>query len=86
MKRSPAALGTEQDPVVLAYRIASLLNLTLDGEQQLLEAATRADLLRGLYAALSREVQILQLTGQDCERSQRRSWARPNASISCANS
>ena len=56
-----AALGTEQDPVVLAYRIASLLNLTLDGEQQLLEAATRADLLRGLYAALSREVQILQL-------------------------
>ncbi|MGZ8383425.1 MAG: endopeptidase La [Nitrospira sp.] len=56
-----AALGTEQDPVVLAYRIASLLNLTLDGEQQLLEAATRADLLRGLYASLSREVQILQL-------------------------
>ena len=56
-----AALGTEQDPVALAYRIASLLNLTLDGEQQLLEASTRADLLRGLYAALSREVQILQL-------------------------
>ncbi len=56
-----AALGTEEDPVVLAYRIASLLNLTLDGEQQLLEASTRADLLRGLYAALSREVQILQL-------------------------
>jgi ATP-dependent Lon protease len=38
-----------------------LLNLTLDGEQQLLAAPTRADLLRGLYAALSREVQILQL-------------------------
>ena len=56
-----AALGTEEDPVVLAYRIASLLNLTLDGEQQLLAAPTRADLLRGLYAALSREVQILQL-------------------------
>jgi ATP-dependent Lon protease len=56
-----AALGTEEDPVALAYRIASLLNLTLDGEQQLLAASTRADLLRGLYAALSREVQILQL-------------------------
>ncbi|MBP6607783.1 MAG: endopeptidase La [Nitrospira sp.] len=56
-----AALGTEEDPVVLAYRIASLLNLTLDGEQQLLAASTRADLLRGLYAALSREIQILQL-------------------------
>jgi ATP-dependent Lon protease len=47
--------------VTLAYRIASLLNLTLDGEQQLLEASSRVDLLRSLYAALSREVQILQL-------------------------
>ena len=56
-----AALGAEANPVLLAYRIASLLNLTLDGEQQLLETATRADLLRGLYAALSREVQVLQL-------------------------
>jgi ATP-dependent Lon protease len=55
------ALGSEEDPVALAYRLASLLNLTLDGEQQLLEASTRGDLLRGLYAALSREVQILQL-------------------------
>jgi ATP-dependent Lon protease len=55
------ALGAENDPVTLAYRIASLLNLTLDGEQQLLEASSRADLLRRLYAALSREVQILQL-------------------------
>ncbi|MFO0730345.1 MAG: endopeptidase La [Nitrospiraceae bacterium] len=56
-----SALGSEEDPVVLAYRLASLLNLTLDGEQQLLEATTRGDLLRALYAALSREVQILQL-------------------------
>ena len=55
------ALGAENDPVTLAYRIASLLNLTLDGEQKLLEASSRADLLRTLYAALSREVQILQL-------------------------
>ena len=59
-----AALGTEQDPVALAYRIASLLNLTLDGEQQLLEASTRADLLRGLYAALSRAVLSLQLSAK----------------------
>lgn len=55
------ALGAENDPVTLAYRIASLLNLTVDGEQKLLEASSRADLLRGLYADLSREVQILQL-------------------------
>ncbi|MEX5220164.1 MAG: endopeptidase La [Nitrospira sp.] len=55
------ALGAENDPVTLAYRIASLLNLTLDGEQNLLETSSRVDLLRNLYAALSREVQILQL-------------------------
>jgi ATP-dependent Lon protease len=55
------ALGSEQDPVALAYRIASLLNLTVESEQKLLEASTRIDLLRGLYAALSREIQILQL-------------------------
>ncbi|WP_447597919.1 endopeptidase La [Nitrospira sp. Nam80] len=55
------ALGAENDPVTLAYRIASLLNLTLDGEQKLLEASSRVDLLRNLYSALSREVQILQL-------------------------
>ncbi|GIW55977.1 MAG: Lon protease [Nitrospiraceae bacterium] len=55
------ALRNEDDPVALAYRIASFLNLTVEGEQQLLEAQTRSDLLRGLYAALSREIQIFQL-------------------------
>jgi ATP-dependent Lon protease len=55
------ALRNEDDPVALAHRIASFLNLTVEGEQQLLEAQTRADLLRGLYAALSREIQIFQL-------------------------
>jgi ATP-dependent Lon protease len=55
------SLGMDPDPVSLAYRVASLLNLTLAEEQALLEAATRADLLRNVYAALAREVQILQL-------------------------
>lgn len=61
MEEAVLALGTEQNPVALAYRIASLLNLTVQEEQKLLEATTRVDLLRGLYAALSREIQILQL-------------------------
>ncbi len=56
-----AAVTTEEDPVALAYRVASFLNLTVVGEQTLLESQTRADLLRELFAALSREVQILQL-------------------------
>ncbi len=56
-----AAVAAEEDPVTLAYRVASFLNLTVAGEQELLEAQTRADLLRGLYTALSREAQILEL-------------------------
>lgn len=56
-----AAITQEEDPVALAYRVASFLSLTVAGEQELLEALTRVDLLQRLYAALSREVQILQL-------------------------
>ncbi|CAI4031918.1 Lon protease [Nitrospira tepida] len=55
------SLGMDPDPISLAYRVASLLNLTLAEEQALLEASTREDLLRNVYAALAREVQILQL-------------------------
>ena len=55
------ALHGERDSVTLAYRTASLLNLTLEAEQGLLEAATREDLLRRLYAVLIHEVQVLQL-------------------------
>ncbi len=56
-----AAVAAEEDPVTLAYRVASFLNLPVAGEQEILEAQTRADLLRGVYAALSREAQILEL-------------------------
>lgn len=55
------ALHAERDPVALAYRVASLLNLTVDAEQALLEAATQDELLRRLYAVLTHEVQVLQL-------------------------
>lgn len=61
LKEAVAALAGEQDPVALAYRVASLLNMTVEGEQKLLEASVTEDLLRGLYAALSHEVQILKL-------------------------
>jgi len=55
------ALTDEADPVALAYRIASLVNLTVAEEQKLLESTSTLDLLRGLYAALSKEIQVLQL-------------------------
>jgi len=54
-------LHAERDSAALGYRVASLLNLTVEAEQALLEAATQDDLLRRLYAALAHEVQVLQL-------------------------
>ena len=54
-------LSSEEDSVSLAYRIASLVNLNVVEEQRLLECASTLDLLRSLYAALSKEIQILQL-------------------------
>jgi len=55
------ALRAERSPVAFAYRVASLLNLTVDNEQALLEAPTCAELLRKIFTALSHEVQVLQL-------------------------
>jgi ATP-dependent Lon protease len=56
-----AVLSDEDDSVALAYRIASLINFDVVEEQRLLESASTLDLLRSLYAALSKEIQILQL-------------------------
>ncbi len=61
MQEASVALSNEEDPVALAYRIASLVNLTVAEEQKLLETSSTTELLRGLYAALSREIQILQV-------------------------
>jgi len=51
----------EEYPATLADRVASLLNLTVKEEQTLLESSSRIELLRSLYAFLSKEIQILQL-------------------------
>ncbi|MEK6586728.1 MAG: LON peptidase substrate-binding domain-containing protein [Nitrospirota bacterium] len=56
-----AILSNEDDSVALAYRIASLVNLSSVEEQRLLESSSTLDLLRSLYSALSKEIQILQL-------------------------
>ena len=61
IQEASIALSNEDDPVALAYRIASLVNLTVAEEQKLLETTSTTDLLRGLYAALSKEIQILQV-------------------------
>ena len=56
-----AAFRNETNPATLAYRVASLLNLTVKEEQTLLESSSTIELLRSLYAFLSKEIQILQL-------------------------
>jgi ATP-dependent Lon protease len=50
-----------KDPLHLAYVIGSMLGLEVEKEQALLEAPTRLDALRLMYAALSHELQVLEL-------------------------
>ena len=60
-KDAPELIRYEQDPILLAYRAIALLNLNVETQQALLEAATAGDLLRETYGALSRELQVLRL-------------------------
>jgi ATP-dependent Lon protease len=55
-----AVMGTD-DPVQVAYFLASILNLGLAEEQAMLEADTVDELLRLAYARLAHEVEIMQL-------------------------
>jgi len=61
IQEATTAFSNEDDPVALAYRLASLLNLTVHEEQKLLEHSSTIELLRSLYASLLKEIQILQL-------------------------
>jgi len=61
IQEATVAFSNEDDPVALAYRLASLLNLTVHDQQKLLESSSTIELLRSLYASLSKEIQILQL-------------------------
>ncbi len=61
IQEAAVAFSNEDDPVALAYRVASLLSLTVQDEQKLLESSSTIELLRSLYGAFSKEIQILQL-------------------------
>src|SRR5256714_2238981 len=56
-----AAVMSANDPVQIAYFLASILNLGLEQEQAMLEADTVDELLRLAYARLAHEIEILQL-------------------------
>lgn len=61
IQEATVAFANEEDPIALAYRVASLLNLTVQEEQKLLESSSTTELLRSLYAALLKEIQVLQV-------------------------
>src|SRR2546421_3075015 len=56
-----AAVMSADDPVQIAYFLASVLNLGLEQEQAMLEADTVDELLRLAYARLAHEIEIIQL-------------------------
>lgn len=55
------AVMTQQDPVQLAYFMASVLDLGTETEQKMLECDTVDSLLTLTHAALAREVEIMQI-------------------------
>ncbi len=56
-----AAVMNADDPVQLAYFLASVLQLGVDNEQKMLEAGTVDELLRLSHDNLAREVEILEI-------------------------
>ncbi|QQS34510.1 MAG: endopeptidase La [Acidobacteriota bacterium] len=72
------AVTSQDDPVQLAYFLASVLDLGTDTEQKMLESATVDELLALTHAALARELEIMQIRSkiaseaqQEMDKSQR---------------
>ena len=57
-------LASAEDPLRLAYLLASMFGLDVGKEQALLEAETRADALRLTHSYLAHELQVLELRGK----------------------
>jgi ATP-dependent Lon protease len=55
------AVMAQNDPVQLSYFLASVLDLGVETEQKMLEANTTDELLTQTHAALSRELEIMQI-------------------------
>lgn len=54
-------LAGNEDPLRLAYLLASIFSLDVGREQKLLEAETRVDALRLMHSYLAHELQVLEL-------------------------
>ncbi len=58
---------SQEDPLRLAYMVASIMNLETVREQALLEAPTRVEALRLVHGWLSHEVEVLELRNKITE-------------------
>ena len=63
-------LRAEKNSLSIAYRLVSLLNLSVERLQALLEQSQQVEVLRQVYAALSHELQILKLRHQIASQAQ----------------
>jgi len=58
---------SQEDPLRLAYMLASIMNLETAKEQSLLEAPTRLEALRMIHGWLAHEVEVLELRNKIAE-------------------
>jgi ATP-dependent Lon protease len=63
-------LANTEDPLRLVYLLASMFSLSVEKEQALLEAQTRLEALRQVYADLSHEAQVLELRSKIANQAQ----------------
>jgi ATP-dependent Lon protease len=64
------AVTAAEDPVRLAYFLASVLNLGVEQEQKMLEANTADELLRLAHGLLAREVEIMEIRSKIANEAQ----------------
>lgn len=64
------AVTTQENPVQLAYFLASVLDLGTETEQKMLESSTVDGLLTLTHAALAREVEIMQIRSKIANEAQ----------------
>src|SRR5258706_6352599 len=65
---------TQEDPLRLAYMVASVMGLDVAREQALLEAPSRLEALRLVHGWLSHEIEVLNLRNKITEEARGRMW------------
>ncbi|MEX0829257.1 MAG: endopeptidase La [Nitrospirales bacterium] len=65
-----SVLRAEKDPLLVAYRLVSLLNLNVERLQGLLEQSDPKEVLRKVYGALAHELHILRLRHEIASQAQ----------------